>query len=90
MDTITSYRALLRNLIEQEQLRLQLDTRSMLSLMKCSSGLPDFYRAPAQAAAKDICGAMEDLYPDGELMRILQEAMKAEYGAWMRERHREV
>lgn len=91
MDAIIKpFKGLLQVLIEDEQRRRNIDMRGMLAWMQSNAALPEFYRVPAQEQANALVERSAADYPPGELSSALQEAIKAVYGAWIRERHRSV
>jgi hypothetical protein len=87
---IETFRKQLRILIEEEQQRRRLSTADMLASLQSHVSLPDFYRMPALALAAGICERSAEAYAAGELMDAMQEAIKAVYGAWIREHFRNV
>jgi hypothetical protein len=87
---IKPFRAYLQTLIEDEQQRRRFDTKAMLAFMQCNAALPEFYREPAQQSAAEILSQSAQQFPDGTLAAELQEAIKAVYGAWIREHFRTI
>lgn len=85
---LKAYRAYLQTLIENEQRRLGYSVREMLRFMQSSSALPDWYRIPAQESAADLFADSASPQPDNEFSDAVKDAIKAVYGAWIREQYR--
>jgi hypothetical protein len=89
-EIITRYKTYLRGLIDDERLRRGYNIQEMIALMQGAATLPDFYRVPAERAASQISINESEIDPEAGLRAELEDAMKAVYGAWIREQYRNI